>query len=531
VTSNGATLYVAAFGSAKIGVYATAALENDSFVPSTANQIPLSGGGPTGMVLDEGRGRMYVLTRFDNAISVVDTAAKSEVAHLAMYNPEPQSVVEGRQFLYDARHSSNHGDSSCGSCHIFGDFDSLAWDLGNPGGTVFNNPSPVTPFVIPPFDQFDPLLGIPRSFHPMKGPMVTQSLRGMENAGPMHWRADRTGGNDEPSAQPDEGTFDEEAAFKKFNPAFVGLLGRSELLSEQEMQKFTDFILQVMYPPNPIRNLDNSLTPQQQDGRDRYFDLTVAPNGSCNACHTLDPEANPSAGQFAGFFGTDGRTGFAPETQAFKIPHLRNMYQKVGMFGSIVVPFSSLPPDPFQGDQIRGIGYNHDGTIPTLFHFVSGFDVNPFNPVGIPITPEGEQIKKNMEQFMLAFDTNLAPIVGQQVTLTAASQVAVGSRIDLMKARAEAGECDLVAKGRVGQQETGFLYIGNGDFVSDSTWLPAISDASLRATVVGNNGSLTYTCVPVGSGERIGIDRDLDGYPDGDERDAGSDPTDPNSTP
>ena len=30
----------------------------------------------------------------------------------------------------------------------------------------------------------------------MKGPMTTQSLRGMANHGPMHWRGDRTGGND-----------------------------------------------------------------------------------------------------------------------------------------------------------------------------------------------------------------------------------------------------------------------------------------------------------------------------------------------
>jgi hypothetical protein len=37
--------------------------------------------------------------------------------------------------------------------------------------------------------------------------------------------------------------------------------------------------------------------------------------------------------------------------------------------------------------------------------------------------------------------------------------------------------------------------------------------------------------VPPGSGRRIGIDRDLDGALDGDERAAGSDPADPTSTP
>jgi len=44
-------------------------------------------------------------------------------------------------------------------------------------------------------------------------------------------------------------------------------------------------------------------------------------------------------------------------------------------------------------------------------------------------------------------------------------------------------------------------------------------------------GELTYTCVPPGSGVRIGLDRDEDGFLDGDELVAGSDPADPASTP
>ena len=93
----------------------------------------------------------------------------------------------------------------------------------------------------------------------MKGPMTTQSLRGLANHGAMHWRGDRTGANDSGSVQPDGGIFDEQTAFKKFNPAFEGLIGRHAQLTEQEMQAYTDFVLEITYPPNPIRNLDNSL--------------------------------------------------------------------------------------------------------------------------------------------------------------------------------------------------------------------------------------------------------------------------------
>ena len=43
--------------------------------------------------------------------------------------------------------------------------------------------------------------------------------------------------------------------------------------------------------------------------------------------------------------------------------------------------------------------------------------------------------------------------------------------------------------------------------------------------------ALTLTAVPLGSGWRVGVDRDGDGYADGDEIANGSDPEDPSSTP
>ena len=82
-----------------------------------------------------------------------------------------------------------------GTAPAFGNNDNLAWDLGDPQGNYQARPP----------GQIDPAL---EGFHPMKGPMATQSLRGMASHGPMHWRGDRTGGNDAPSEQPDSGTFD-----------------------------------------------------------------------------------------------------------------------------------------------------------------------------------------------------------------------------------------------------------------------------------------------------------------------------------
>ena len=86
--------------------------------------------------------RLYVLTRFDNSISVDrhdDAAARSR--HVAA--PQPRAA-DGRatagRFLYDAVVTSSNGEASCASCHVFGDLDQLAWDLGNPDDVVTSNP-------------------------------------------------------------------------------------------------------------------------------------------------------------------------------------------------------------------------------------------------------------------------------------------------------------------------------------------------------------------------------------------------------
>ncbi|MGQ0619518.1 MAG: YncE family protein [Panacagrimonas sp.] len=495
ISSDGATLYLAAFGSAKIGVFSTALLENDRFVPDAASRIAVSGGGPSGLVLDEARGRLYVLTRFDNSIAVIDTATRRQTTRRTMHNPEPLSLVTGRPFLYDAALTSSNGEASCASCHVFGDLDSLAWDLGDPKGTVLNNPSP---FTIGPIGNPD--------FHPMKGPMTTQSLRGMAAQGPMHWRGDRTGGNDERNRRPDRGIYNEQAAFRQFNPAFVSLLGRETPLTDAQMQAFTDFVLQLSYPPNPIRALDNSLTLEQELGRRIYFNVLVDTR-TCNGCHTLDPEQ--------GLFGGDGRSSFEGEKQQFKIPHLRNVYQKVGMFGNPGVAFIRPGDNAHQGDQVRGFGLLHDGSIDTMFRF---FQARVFNfLLSDLLLGQGDEMRRRVEQFVFAFPSNLAPIVGQQITLDTGNAASVNRRIDLLLARAAQGECDVTVKGVVDGVTRGWFRTALGLFISDRTAEPPIGERPLRALAATPGQALTYTCVPPGSGLRIGVDRDEDGVRDGDE--------------
>jgi hypothetical protein len=364
------------------------------------------------------------------------------------------------------------------------------------------------------------VIGSQQAFHPLKGPMTTQTLRGMQHHGPMHWRGDRTGGG----AQ----ALDERLAFEAFNVAFDGLLGRDEgEIPAADMTAFADFILEVILPPNPIRELDNSLTDPQADGRDLFRDRAGTDAiTQCNGCHELDP--------LAGFFGTNGETTFENETQEFKVAHLSNAYQKVGMFGLPEIPFVNVPNahQTHQGDQVRGFGYLHDGSIPTVFDFL-----NATVFVNLDQTE-----RANIEQFVFAFDSALAPIVGQQVTRTATNGGAVDARIDLLRQRADTSfawadhpgveECDLTVKGNVGGIARGYLFDpATNVFRSDRAEEPTLTDGELKALAATAGQELTYTCVPPGSGMRIALDRDDDTYLDRDELDFGSDPEDDASIP
>lgn len=529
-SADGRKLYVAALGSSKVGVYDTKALENDSFAPNRADQIQLWGGGPTGLALDESNSKLYVMTRFNNSIAVLDTRTKTQLREIKLFNPEPAKIVRGRRFLYDATLSSK-GDSSCASCHVFGDNDSLAWDLGNPDQMFQPNFHPVRLNVVPP-------ASLPDQFGPMKGPMTTQSLRGMANHGAMHWRGDRTGAFSAPNIQPDSGTFDEREAFRQFQGGFTELLGRPNELTTQDMEAFTDFILQVTYPPNPIRNLDDSLTPQQALGHEAFFKrktvTVIEGHHACESCHRTDPNGNAEFGvEFPGFFGTDGLSAREGNTQLFKVAHFRNAYTKIGMFGA---PASQLLPtgqpliEPvpgmsgFMGDQIRGFGFSHAGEFDIVPRFISAFSFiqnTPFfgfNPEGFPSGEEGLPLRRAVESFLFAFDTNLKPIVGQQVTLSSHNAPVVASRIELLMGRATAGDCDLVVKGEIDGARGGFLYSRVGRFKPDTVRKPSITHRELLASVRNRRDTLTYTCVPPSSGYRIGIDRDVDGRLDGDEK-------------
>jgi len=431
--SSDGTVYVAATGSARIGVLNAAG----------AVQARIAvGNGPTGLAIDESRQRLYCLNRFDETISAVSLGTRAESGRVNLgLNPEPADFQRGRLILYGAGLSA-HGDVACASCHRNGHRDGLAWDLGDPKGTMQQVTSLLT-----------------STFHPMKGPMTTQSLRGIIGTEPLHWRGDR-------------------AKLTDFNPAFMSLLGGPRQLTDQEMADFQAFIQTLSYPPNPFENPDRTY-PSSLQGANASRGQTLFTGArldagvfTCNDCHTSAPDFGPGTNKII-IPGTLLR-----EPQDFKVPQLRGMYQKTGMVSA-------------QGEQLAGFGFIHDGSIDSLLDFLR-------EPV---FNFAGDSDRLDVAAFVMAFDSGLAPSVGIQVTISDSnkSSSAVTDRISLLMSQADAGNCDLVVKGIYAGAPRSFAYVGNGMFQPDR---PADSPVSLLTLVqaAGRASELTFTGVPVGAG-------------------------------
>jgi hypothetical protein len=475
-SADGQRVYVTALANDKLGVInPTVPQGGNGSVVARVSTVA----GPTGVIADPLRPRLYVVGRFHNQLQTLSTANFSSLAVNAIgFDPTPDPIVNGRKFFYGG-FTSRHGDQSCASCHLFGDFDNLCWELGNPQGAMQAAPP----------NQLDPQL---QGFHPMKGPMVTQSLRGLINTGLLHWRGDR-------------------ADLTAFNPAFVALMGRQTQLPDSEMVAFGDFVMPLVYPPNPGQYLDRSFpdAPAGQPSavRGRFFYLNTPVDGplKCVDCHALPTGTN---GQVIDHIALQ-------ESQDIKVPQLRNLYKKTGFRDTIGVVNK------------RGFGFTHDGAIDNLFDFLKfpGFNFGASQSVA-------DANRRDMERFLLCFDTGMAPAVGYQLTFNGANNgnATMGARMDTLESQAGLGNCNLIAKGRVAGVPRGFLYQGAGQWVSDVGTDDPLTRAQLVALAAPGQ-ELTVTGVPAGTGERAGVDRDLDGYLDGDENAAGTDPGDPASHP
>ncbi|HSU53784.1 MAG TPA: beta-propeller fold lactonase family protein, partial [Candidatus Dormibacteraeota bacterium] len=418
-SSDGSRGYVTGMGSDNLLV-----IDANGNRVGTNNPLTLDQG-PTGMALDEGRQRLYVYNRFAGSVSTIDPAGQTLIGTRSLLDPTPALIKAGRPHLYNTHVTSGLGQLACASCHVDSRFDRLAWDLGDQTDLIK---------VISNGFNFGP--GPPsttNNFHPMKGPMVTQTLQDIISHEPFHWRGDRD-------------------SIEQFDATFTNLQGAVSGLMTNEMQDFKNFLGTVRFAPNPFRQFDNSLPTslplpgQVALGRGLLPAGTQLPNGNaisgqalfrtntaqgCLPCHTL-PTGLGTDLRFSGIWqqiplGTNAAHHISAielernSELPFKIPSLRHMFDKVGL-------------DFVHTNSRSGFGFGHDGSVDSLGRFVQD---------GFGFT--NDQATADMTAFLLSFsgsdlipgisnDPNRSPgvasldtqaAVGRQLTISNSASVAL----------------------------------------------------------------------------------------------------------
>ncbi|HMJ91308.1 MAG TPA: hypothetical protein VK530_15915, partial [Candidatus Acidoferrum sp.] len=250
--------------------------------------------------------------------------------------------------MFDTRKTSGLGIVSCASCHPDTRMDRLAWDIGDPAGKLvtLTNSAPG---------------GQVLTYHPMKGPMVTQTLQDIITPPTkpqqlMHWRGDRLNIED-------------------FNQTFTNLLANDVALTADEMTELKVLLSSIFTPPNVHRTFSNTF-PALVPLPGHYG----IPNGSTP---TLLPPGNPQArlSIFSSFVCTTCHDSYSGRSATvsgnvvdvrrghpqgfFLTPQLRNLTDKTGMDGSST-------------NGRAGFGFMHDGRVDTLSRFLNdGFAVVP----------------------------------------------------------------------------------------------------------------------------------------------------------
>lgn len=433
------------------------------------------GEGPTGIVLQEKFNQAYVLNKFSATISIIDLTTEKEISQVAFYDPTPEIIKKGRSHLYNATVNSGLGHIACASCHVDARTDRLAWDLGNPQGSV------VWPDPMPPiFNQPKKYKG----FHPMKGPLRTQTLQDLTRHPALHWRGD----------QPD---------LHAFATAYEDLQGDDAPKPVEEMEAFNAFLSTIYFPPNPYRNLDNSLAD------------SVPINGANNEIVAFGRPV-----EAMGKFINGGRCVQCHPGQRGRIDLLVENFLHVGIY---------MQPESFRGFYERNgfYSYSKEGNNAGFGKLPDGTEFFDLGDMQL-----SKKAKNDIQALLMSFDGGVPwaeetdqvsldahAAVGQQVTVNGKLPPTDQKLLESLLQLGETEAVGIIVKGIFQQEYRGFTYLGNYLYQADRSTEIVTHKALMQNAV--NGSPLTFTAVPWPTRIRTGIDRDSDGVLDGDEQLAG----------
>ncbi|MBM4015948.1 MAG: hypothetical protein FJ293_13420 [Planctomycetes bacterium] len=466
-------MFVAGYCSANVGVWDPAG--------AFQGAIPTESG-PRGVTLAAASARLYVLNRGANSVQWFDVANPATVPAaagrtIALRDPTPARVKAGRQeFL---KPNSALATANCASCHIDARFDGLAWNLSK---TLAEDTSG-----LPPAD-----------FRDRKGVMITQSLAQLEASAPFHWRG-------------------EQEDIESFNGAFAGLL-KGQPLDDPQLLDLKEYLLSIRLPPNPRQSMNRMLSDGAAPGQIPFFNR-------CVFCHLLP--VGTSGDLTERLIGDEqGPLDAFPEVDPFatETAMLRGLWLR----GSDECDIDRS--GAVERVRVSGYGLVHEGIVDDLDQFLDEF------------FPDMAADHAAVRDFVDQLDSGLAPA-------TLFSEVLDGSTANTARARAieefllvqaDMGWCDAAARGLL-DAGSGMVAVGlvwrratataPGFFATDDVSATPITYtfAQLEQKAAAGQARLYFVGAPVGSGERLGVDRDRDGLFDRDELQAGTQPAVPDS--
>lgn len=256
--------------------------------------------------------------------------------------------------------------------------------------------------------------GTAQEVHPMKGPLVTQTLRGLAGEKLFHWRADRPG-------------------LESFNGTFEHLMGGKQL-ADDDLTLFVNYLQSIHFGPNPSRNRDDSLSARPTgmsalDGERIFMKRLDVGREGRNTFRCVDCHMRTNGAGTTGFSGLIG--------QSTKVAQLRGLKERIPLAGD--------------GTRVGGFGFSADGSKASLSEFLA--DSHRFQGIT-------EQDKAALESFLLSFPTETPPIVGFTCTVHVSNrnEQSIQSDVALLREQAQLGNCLLSVTGLLRGERIELVY-------------------------------------------------------------------------
>ncbi|NIM51071.1 MAG: beta-propeller fold lactonase family protein [Gemmatimonadales bacterium] len=242
-------------------------------VEFTLNRIPV-GRSPRGMAVSPDGKYLFVADGLDDAISVIDIAARERVRVIDLGGPSTITEARsGERIFHSAQHTYAR-QFSCHSCHPDGHIDGITYDI-EPDGLGIN-------------------------------PVDNRTLRGINDTAPFKWKGTN------PTLR------------RQCGPRLAAFFTRVDPFTAQQSAALDRYIVTITRPPNRYRNGD-TLTPAQRRGKqlfERQYDNSgnqLAPTQRCVSCHPPPYFTNRNVYDV-------GTASWLDTNQKFDVPHLNNIY-------------------------------------------------------------------------------------------------------------------------------------------------------------------------------------------------------------